>query len=173
MSSHLRRGALLLLLLIPSLALAQYALLKAGSTPLDPEREARVEALSKKLRCPLCQGMSIWDSTSAPAVAQVDTVRRLVSEGKSDEEVRAYFIARYGEWILLQPKAEGFNLVVWLAPGVLLLLGFAVIAAQLRKGKAAPPEPTQLAAAAPAPAAAAPSEELAEYLGRVRKEMDS
>ncbi len=166
----MRRLALLLLLLAPAAALAQYSMLKAGSEQLDPAREARVQALSKKLRCPVCQGLSIWDSGSSMAVAQVDVVRRLVSEGKSDEEIRAYFIARYGEWILLEPKAEGWNLLVWLAPVALLVVGFVVIAGQLRKGKAMPQTP---AVASPGAGAAAPPDELAEYLGRVRKEVDS
>jgi cytochrome c-type biogenesis protein CcmH len=96
---------------------------QAGTAPLDAPREARVQALGKLFRCPMCQGLSIADSGSSAARAQLDRVRELVAEGKSDDEIRAYFVARYGEWALLEPAAHGMNWLVWLGPGALLLIG--------------------------------------------------
>jgi cytochrome c-type biogenesis protein CcmH len=106
---------------------------QAGSTPLDGAREARVQALGKLLRCPMCQGLSIADSGSSAARAQMDRVRELVAEGQSDDEIRAYFVARYGEWALLEPEAHGLNWLVWLGPLALLLLGALVIRGLLRR----------------------------------------
>ncbi len=70
------------------LLLAAYAPQQAGSALLDPPREARVQALGKQLRCPMCQGLSIADSGSSAARAQMDKVRELVAAGKTDQEIR-------------------------------------------------------------------------------------
>jgi cytochrome c-type biogenesis protein CcmH len=109
---------------------------QAGSAPLDAAREARVQVLGKLLRCPMCQGLSIADSGSSAARAQMDRVRELVAEGQTDEEIRAYFVSRYGEWALLEPSTGGFNWLVWLGPPALLLLGAFVIARLLRRASA-------------------------------------
>jgi cytochrome c-type biogenesis protein CcmH len=120
-----------------------YAPQQAGSPPLAPELEARVQTLGKQLRCAVCQGVAIADSPAQMARAQLDRVRELVAEGKTDDEVREYFVARYGEWVLLEPPAHGINWLVWLAPLALLLFGGVMVLAQLkappRKPPAAPP----------------------------------
>jgi len=149
------------------LASGQYAPQQAGSEPLAPPLELRVQKLGKELRCAVCQGLSVADSPSSMARAQLDKVRELVSQGKSDQEIRDYFVARYGEWVLLQPKAEGVNLLVWLGPVALLLGGAYVISRQVRKE----PEPSAPAASAPAtPTASTDSED--PYLAAVRRELD-
>ena len=140
-----------------------YAPQQAGSAPLEPALEARVQKLGKQLRCATCQGLSIADSPASMARAQLDKVREFVSAGKSDEEIRAYFVARYGEWILLSPKPVGFNWLVWLGPALLLILGFAVIIRQIRR---TPPPATGNAS----PRAATPAED--EYLRLVRSELE-
>lgn len=140
-----------------------YAPQQAGSAPLAPPLEARVQKLGKELRCPTCQGLSIADSPASMARAQLDKVRELVSAGKSDEEVRNYFVARYGEWILLKPKAQGINWLVWLGPALLLIFGFAVIIRQIRRTPSA-------IALKTSPPAETPSED--EYLRLVRSEVD-
>ena len=126
-------GSALPLAILLSTALADFAPQQAGSEPLEPALEARVQKLGKQLRCAVCQGLSISDSPASMARAQLDKVRAMVSEGKSDEEIRDYFVARYGEWVLLQPEAHGINWLVWLGPVALLLIGFVVIARQLQK----------------------------------------
>jgi cytochrome c-type biogenesis protein CcmH len=125
------------------LVLASYAPQQAGSALLDPPREARVQALGKQLRCPMCQGLSIADSGSSAARAQMDKVRELVAAGKSDQEIRDYFTSRYGEWALLEPPASGMNLLVWLLPLALLLGGGFAIARTMRRPvpRVAAPEP--------------------------------
>ncbi len=153
----------MMLAVLVSIALAQgdYAPGRAGTDPLDAEREARVQRLGKQIRCPVCQGVSIADSPSSMARAQLDKVRELVEAGRSDEEIYQYFVARYGEWALLSPSKQGVTSVLWLAPLLLLLLGVAVIAMQVRK--------KPKAAATPAPAPAAPAED--PYLAAVRKDL--
>jgi len=117
---------------------------QAGSALHDGAREARVQGLGKLLRCPMCQGLSIADSGSSAARAQMDRVRELVAEGKTDDEIRAYFVARYGEWALLEPSAHGMNWLVWLLPVVLLLVGALVIGWLVRR--APPPHGDEAAA---------------------------
>ena len=121
------------------LVLASYAPQQAGSALLDPPREARVQALGKQLRCPMCQGLSIADSNSSAARAQMDKVRELVAAGKTDQEIRDYFTSRYGEWALLDPPAAGMNLLVWLLPLLLLVGGGVAIARTMRRPLPATP----------------------------------
>ncbi|QRK07197.1 cytochrome c-type biogenesis protein CcmH [Archangium violaceum] len=151
------------------LASGQFAPQQAGSEPLAPPLEARVQTLAKELRCAVCQGLSVADSPSSMARAQLDKVRELVSQGKSDQEIRDFFVARYGEWVLLQPKAEGVNLLVWLGPVALLLGGAWVIARQVRRE----PEPASpRAASAPAAASTSQDDSVDPYLAAVRRELD-
>lgn len=164
-------AALLSLTLAFSLLTGQYAPQQGGSQPLEPELEARVQQLGKKLRCAVCQGVSVADSPASMARAQLDTVRSLVAEGKTDEEVVAYFVARYGEWVLLEPTAQGFNWLVWLGPVALVAIGGFVIWRQLQRG----PAETQVAkqTATPAtPAGPPPADEEDPYLQAVRREME-
>lgn len=154
--------------LILSLLLSQtqHAPQRMGTDPLPPEQEARAQTLGKQLRCPMCQGMSIADSPASTARAQLDTIRALVTEGKTDQEIRDYFVARYGDWALLAPPAQGFNWVVWLAPGLVLLIGAAVIATLFKRNRAAPPAAAESGAATPATDTEDP------YLKAVRAELE-
>lgn len=156
-----------LLTLTLFLASGQYAPQQAGSEPLAPALEARVQTLGKELRCAVCQGLSVSDSPSSMARAQLDKIRELVSEGKTDQEVRDYFVARYGEWVLLQPKVAE-NPLVWLGPVVLLLGGAFVIYRQVRRE----PSPAAAAASAPVTPAAASTDSEDPYLAAVRRELD-
>lgn len=102
---------------------------RQGLDPLDALREARVQLVGKQLRCAVCQGVSIADSPASMARAQLDTVRELVAAGKTDPEIEDYFVERYGEWALMEPKKAGvtLGLGLGLAPIVMLLLGVMLI----------------------------------------------
>ena len=89
--------------------------------------EAATTALASELRCPVCQGNSIQDSPSELALQMRSLVRDQLRSGKTPDEVRAYFVDKYGEWILLAPKAEGFNLVVYIIPFVAILVGALIV----------------------------------------------
>jgi len=78
------------------------------------------------LRCPVCQGESIQESPAALAKEMRQVVREQLAAGRSSEQVKAYFVSKYGEWILLEPKARGVNLTVYVVP-VLLIVGGAVL----------------------------------------------
>ena len=110
------------------------ALLLGSSQALsDSVVEARTKALASELRCPVCQGLSIQDSPSPVAQKMRDVISSQVRAGKTDQEVRDYFVAKYDEWILLEPKASGFNLAVYLLPIVMLLGGVVFVVYLSRK----------------------------------------
>jgi cytochrome c-type biogenesis protein CcmH len=92
----------------------------------DSVLEARTREVAAILRCPVCQGLSIQASPSELAVQMKEVVRQQLRDGKSPEEVKAYFVSKYGEWVLLEPKAEGANLLVYGLP-ILLLFGGAIV----------------------------------------------
>ncbi len=84
------------------------------------ELTARV---ASQLRCPVCRNQSVLESSSTLAREMQAEIKRRLALGHSPEEVRAYFVSRYGDWVLLKPKAEGLNLVVYLFPVVAVLGG--------------------------------------------------
>ena len=84
------------------------------------ELTARV---ASQLRCPVCRNQSVLESSSTLAREMQAEIKRRLARGDSPQEVRAYFVSRYGEWVLLKPKAEGINLVVYLFPALAVLGG--------------------------------------------------
>ena len=94
-------------------------------TQQDAQLEARVREIASELRCPTCRSLSVYDSPSDMAQEMRGLIREQLQAGKTEEEIKAYFVDRYGEWILLAPKARGFNWMVWLLP---LVIGFGGLA---------------------------------------------
>ena len=105
----------------------------------DSILEQRTKELAAQLRCPVCQGLSIEDSPSELSLQMKQVVRDQLREGKSPEEVKAYFVSKYGEWILLAPKPRGMNLAVYLLPVVLLIGGGALIVVMVKRWTSAAP----------------------------------
>jgi cytochrome c-type biogenesis protein CcmH len=89
----------------------------------DPALQARYVALTHELRCMQCQNESLADSPVDLAADLRRQVRELLLAGKSDEEVRAWMAARYGDFILFRPRYSLRNAWLWGAPGVLLVIG--------------------------------------------------
>ena len=100
----------------------------SGSTAADSDDfSARFRKLSDELRCPTCQGLSVKDSEAGFSNSIKDKIRELMKDGKSDKEILAYFVERYGEWILRAPTKSGFNLVLWILPGAGILIGIFIV----------------------------------------------
>ena len=87
----------------------------------------RFRKLSDELRCPTCQGLSVNDSEAGFSNSIKDKISELMKNGNSDEEILAYFVERYGEWILRSPAKRGFNLVLWILPGAGILIGLFIV----------------------------------------------
>lgn len=93
----------------------------AAAPALTAAEQARAEQLQDTLRCPICTGESINESSNDISREMRAEVERLVAQGLSDREVYDYFAARYGQFVLLDPPKQGANLVLWAGP--LLALG--------------------------------------------------
>ena len=87
------------------------------------EFETRFRKLSNELRCPTCQGLSVKDSEAGFSNSIKDKIHELMKLGKTDKEIKEYFVERYGEWILRAPPKKGFNLVLWILPGAGIGIG--------------------------------------------------
>jgi cytochrome c-type biogenesis protein CcmH len=152
---------------LPGVALAAVvvaALVIGGAGRSRPSRSpsVRAHAIAQDLRCPVCQGLSVADSPSPTAKAIYDDVRRRVDAGESDRAIRAFYVGRYGEWILLRPETSGVGALVWILPVTALLLGAGGLALAFRRWRrqpvlAATDEDRALVEAALAGATAAPT----------------
>jgi cytochrome c-type biogenesis protein CcmH len=119
-------------LLLAAVAVAMsVALAVVSSRPGSPEDRAR--AIERQLRCPTCQGLSIADSPATSATQMRVLVREQLAAGASDDAVRAFFVARYGRWILLDPPASGPDLALWLAPAAILAAGAVLVVRRARQ----------------------------------------
>lgn len=105
----------------------------ALTDPKEAELDARAAEVAGELRCPVCRNQSVLESNAELSREMHSVVREKLAAGESPDEVKAYFVSRYGEWILLKPKASGLNLLVYGLPLVVLVLGFFVARNRLRK----------------------------------------
>lgn len=99
----------------------------------DPALEARARAISREIRCPVCQGETIDDSNAPIARDLRIIIRERLVTGDTDADVVDYIVARYGEGVLFNPPVKGVNLILWLAGPALLLAGIAVAVAAGRR----------------------------------------
>lgn len=121
----------------------------AGAPVTDgQEVRDRTMALTVQMRCPVCQGLSVADSQTEAAVAMRTRVEEMVAAGYDDEQIVAWFVDRYGQWVMLEPPTSGVTWLVWLAPAAFVLAGAVVLARVL--GKRTDPAPS---GALPAPLA--------------------
>jgi len=93
----------------------------------DPALEARARTLSKTLRCMVCQNQSIDDSEAPLARDLRVIVRERIKAGDSDGQVREFLVARYGEFVLLEPRFNARTVLLWAVPGLVLLIGAATM----------------------------------------------
>jgi cytochrome c-type biogenesis protein CcmH len=101
-----------------------------------PELQQRYLGLTHELRCMQCQNEAISDSPVSLAADLRRQVREMLIAGKSDDDVRNYMVARYGDFILFRPRVAARTIWLWSAPGVLLLIG-AAVAVRITKQRAA------------------------------------
>ncbi len=125
------------------IVLSTLASLNAGAVLPDevlanPVLEARARAISKELRCVVCQNQSIDDSSAPLARDMRILVRERLVAGDTDGQVKAYLVERYGNFVLLRPPVQADTLVLWLGPALFLLTAFGEFAIYLRKSKTHP-----------------------------------
>ena len=122
-----------------AVALATVAAWAAAPPPgARPVSEQTVHEVAAQLRCVVCQALSVADSPSETANQMRAIVRERLATGESPEQVRAYFVEKYGDWILLSPPKSGFTLLVWLVPFVGLGIGLVLIVVTVRRWSRTP-----------------------------------
>jgi cytochrome c-type biogenesis protein CcmH len=110
----------------------------APGTLADPAQEARARALQKELRCMVCQGESI-DESNAPLAADLRAlIREHIKAGESDAAIKRYLVARYGDFILMQPPFDANTYALWLTPFVVLIVAAGVAIWVVRRAAKAP-----------------------------------
>ena len=126
-------------------------------TQSEEEIETRTDAISKTLRCVVCQNQSIYDSNAPLAEDMRRLVRKRVEAGDTDDETRAYLRERYGDYVLMTPPLQANTLLLWIGPLILFALGGLWFILRLRRG--GPSETQALSEADRARAAAALADE--------------
>jgi cytochrome c-type biogenesis protein CcmH len=124
-----------------------------------------VQAIASQLRCVVCQNLSVADSPSEMAHQMRALIRERLAAGDRPAEVMAYFVQRYGDWVLLSPPARGLNLLLWLAPFGAVMGGLALVVTITRRWRRLSGAPAPEAAPAVGPAE---RERLAAELERLR-----
>jgi cytochrome c-type biogenesis protein CcmH len=117
-----------------SLALVALVGLTLLRPAVQPTRTDIAQQVAGELRCPDCQGLSVADSPSGSAAEIRNQIDQLLAAGLSADQVRSHFVDRYGEWILLAPRAP----IAWLLPGAVVLLGLAGLSAWIWRAAARP-----------------------------------
>ena len=133
-----------------ALALLVIAALPAPPLGAAPVSEETVHEIGAQLRCVVCQSLSVADSPSETANQMRGIIRERLAAGETPEQVKAYFVEKYGLWILLAPPREGFNLLVWVVPFVALGAGLVLVLLLVRRWSRRPAD----AAPGPVPDAA-------------------
>lgn len=114
----------LLTALVFSLGICNLAFaIDVGQSFDDPELQTRYEKIIAEVRCLKCQNQTIKDSNAFLASDLRREIRRLLEEGKTDDEIYDFLVARYGDFALYRPRTSGRTLILWIAPGVFLLFG--------------------------------------------------
>ncbi|OIQ83734.1 cytochrome c-type biogenesis protein CcmH precursor [mine drainage metagenome] len=110
--------------------------LSAGATaqPMgdDPAVEARLKSLSQDLRCLVCQNQTLADSSAPLAEDLRREIRELIIQGKSDQEITDYLVARYGDFVRYRPPLKPQTVLLWAGPALLLLGGLGGLWLALR-----------------------------------------
>ena len=104
----------------------------------DAAVEARLKSLAEELRCLVCQNQTIADSNAPLALDLRNQIRTQVAQGRSDDQIRAYMVERYGDFVLYKPPFKASTALLWLAPALLLLAGGAAFWLVVRRRRAPP-----------------------------------
>lgn len=111
---------------------------EAPPAAADPAIEARMMALASQLRCLVCQNESLAASNADLAADLREEIREMMRQGKSDRQVVAYLVARYGDFVLYRPPLMLSTVLLWFGPLLLLLAGAFALFRRIRRRSAAP-----------------------------------
>ena len=92
-----------------------------------PELQAMYLSITQEVRCLVCQNQPISDSTAPLAADLRREIKRMILEGQSEAEIKDFLVERYGDFILYKPRFASWNILLWLAPGILLIIGIIAL----------------------------------------------
>jgi cytochrome c-type biogenesis protein CcmH len=118
--------------LLASLVIAIACLGASAGTAFADTLDDETRRIAKQLQCPICESVSVADSTAELATQMRAVIRKKLENGESEAEIIAYFVERYGEGVRTEPTRSGFAGLVWTAPVIALLAGFGALVALLR-----------------------------------------
>ena len=150
------------LILALTLGLFAGAALAQDSTPTDDQ----VNAIAKHLYCPVCENTPLDVCPTEACRQWRDLIRQQLSDGWTEDQIRAYFVENYGARVLAEPPRQGLNWLVYLLPPVIILAGAFVLFRALREWTR-----TKAAPASPGEAAGADSASKDEYVARLEEEL--
>jgi len=136
-NSPVRRWGPWIALCVVTVAVLSIAMFGSRSAPTAQDR---VSDISRTVKCPVCSGESVAES-NAPASQEIRRqIAEQVQQGQTDDEIRSFYAAKYGQAILLTPSASGVNALVWILPVVALAIGVATLVIVFRRWSAMPTE---------------------------------
>ena len=104
----------------------------------DAAIEARLKGLAEELRCLVCQNQTIADSNAPLALDLRNQIRGQIAQGRSDDQIRAYMVERYGDFVLYKPPFKAVTAILWAGPFLLLLAGIWALVAIVRRRRGIP-----------------------------------
>ncbi len=107
----------------------------------DAKVERRLKDLGEELRCLVCQNETLADSQAPLAEDLRNEIRGMIRQGKSNDQIRAYLVARYGDFVLYNPPFKSITVLLWVGPFALLALGLGVMAFVLKRRRVLPAAP--------------------------------
>lgn len=122
----MRRLAVVICLVLSTLAWAE-------ETKLNAQGEERMKALAHELRCLVCQNQTIADSNADLAIDLRTQIREQIQSGNTDQQIKDYMVARYGDFVLYRPPMQSNTVLLWIAPFLLLVSGAGFLFWQLSK----------------------------------------
>ena len=109
----------------------------------DPATEARLKALAEELRCLVCQNQTIADSNAPLALDLRNEIREMIAKGQGDDQIRAYMVQRYGDFVLYRPPWKPVTLILWIGPFALLGAGAVILVVMVRRRRGKPSAPPE------------------------------
>jgi cytochrome c-type biogenesis protein CcmH len=105
--------------------------------------DRRVTEVGSELRCLVCQNQTIADSQAPLAVDLRNQIREQLKSGKSEQEIKDYMAARYGDFVLYRPPLKATTVALWLGPFVLLLIGVWLFYRRVARRRSPEPQLSQ------------------------------
>ena len=104
------------------------------NSEINPEEDLYIK-LEKEIMCPVCDGQSLDQSQSLIANNMKDTIKKQIQEGYNEEQIKSYFVKRYGESVIAYPSVRGFNSLAYIIPVISIIIGIITLGLYIKKDK--------------------------------------